>query len=50
VERRKWAPNEINANAILFFVALDEYDVMSEFSPEKTKMDESLEVWDSVRS
>lgn len=48
VERRKWVHSQQGMNALIFFVALDEYDVMSEDEPEKTKMEEALDIWDET--
>lgn len=45
-ERLKWK-QVINdgCNAIIFFVALDEFDVTSYDNPKITKLEEALEVW-----
>lgn len=48
VERRKWVHSQQGMNALIFFVALDEYDVTSEDEPEKTKMEEALDIWDET--
>lgn len=45
VERRKWIHSKTGINALIFFVALDEYDTMSEDAPGKTKMEEALDIW-----
>lgn len=48
VERRKWVHSQQGMNALIFFVALDEYDVQSEDEPGKTKMEEALDIWDET--
>jgi len=44
VERRKWIHSQQNLTAVIFFAALDEYDVQNEEAG-KFGIDESLDVW-----
>jgi hypothetical protein len=49
VERRKWIHSLQNLTALIYFVAMDEYDIQSDDEPGKTKMEESLGIWEEVR-
>lgn len=48
VERRKWVNLKRNLTAIIFIASLTDYDVISEDNPRKTRMQESIEVWEEV--
>jgi len=47
VERRKWVHSQSNLTAVIYFVALDEYDVLGE-DESKSGMQESLDVWEET--
>jgi len=47
VERRKWVHSQTNLTAVIYFAALDEYDVLGE-EENKSGMQESLEVWEET--
>lgn len=47
VERRKWVHSQTDLTAVIYFAALDEYDVIGE-TEGKTGMEESLDVWQEV--
>lgn len=50
VERRKWIHSQQNLNAMIYFLALDEYDVQNE-EADTLGIEESYEVWsDTVNS
>jgi len=46
--RRKWLPLFSNVTAVIFFVAMSEYDLMMEEDPSTNRMRDSLELWESV--
>lgn len=48
VERKKWLHTQQNLNAVIYFAALDEYDVMSEEDSKITKLEESMLVWEET--
>lgn len=47
-ERRKWSQVIENPNAVLYFTSLPDYDVPVMVDSDKTKMEESIEIWQSV--
>jgi guanine nucleotide-binding protein subunit alpha len=48
-ERKKWLnAKDFQINVIIFFVALDDYNVPSETMEGKSRLEESLQVWDEV--
>lgn len=48
VERRKWLDFNKNLNAIIFMASLIDYNIPSEDDAAKSRMDESLDVWDDI--
>jgi hypothetical protein len=48
VERRKWIHSQQGLNGVLYFAALDDYDVPSDESEDQTRMKDSLDVWSEV--
>lgn len=48
VERRKWIHSQTNLNALIYFVALDEYDIKSDDEPGKTKLEESIAIYEET--
>jgi GTPase SAR1 family protein len=47
-ERRKWSQVIEHPNAVLYFTSLPDYDVPVMVDSDKTKMSESVEIWQSV--
>lgn len=47
-ERRNWGRIVDNPTAIIFFAALSDYNVRSLTDSTKSKLDEALEIWNSV--
>jgi len=48
VERKKWIDLNKNLTAIIFVASLIDYNIVSEDDPKKTRMEESLDVWDEI--
>lgn len=48
VERRKWVHTQQNLTAVIHFVSIVDYDVISEDDPTKTRMEESIDVWKDI--
>lgn len=48
-ERRKWSQVIEKPNAVLYFHALPDFDVPITLESKKMRLQESLEVWESVR-
>eukprot|EP01128_Nolandella_sp_AFSM9_P003342 TRINITY_DN142_c0_g1_i2.p1 TRINITY_DN142_c0_g1~~TRINITY_DN142_c0_g1_i2.p1 ORF type:complete len:369 (+),score=122.00 TRINITY_DN142_c0_g1_i2:278-1384(+) len=47
-ERRKWSQVIENPDAVLYFTSLPDWDVPIMVDSKKTKMEESIEIWESV--
>jgi GTPase SAR1 family protein len=47
-ERRKWLHCFENVTAVIYFAALDEYDMCLEEDPEVNRFDESLHLWSEL--
>lgn len=49
VERKKWIhARGMEIDALIYFCPIGDYCIPSEEDPDKTKLEESLEIWDEV--